>query len=199
MRIRALLLAAGLGCVAAVATVDADWVGIAATAAIDEGDLNKIVFNNDGSASIRPTINTSAKLRLQLPETPSLQAPNSRPEGQEVGTLRFVMRVRDNGPGARVIATLKRVTLGWFIDGPPRSDVAATIDSDLIVPSDGWVTVEAQRYSSCCWKRNPEIGFFLKEGMDFFDAGWFVEVQLIKNNAEGNPGVMSVAVIRDEP
>ena len=33
----------------------------------------------------------------------------------------------------------------------------------------------------------------------FFDAGWFVEVQLIKNSAEGNPGVLSVAVLRDEP
>jgi hypothetical protein len=197
MRLRALLLAAVLGCVAAVATVHADWVGIAATAAIDESDLGKIVFNSDGSAGIRPTINTSAKLRLQLPKTPGLQVPN--PRHDEVGELRFVMRVRDNGPGARVIATLKRVTLGWFIDGPQRSDVAATIDSDLNPPNDGWVTVEAQRYSSCCWIRNPQIGFLGREGMDFFDAGWFVEVQLIKNNAEGNPGVMSVAVIRDEP
>ena len=31
----------------------------------------------------------------------------------------------------------------------------------------------------------------------FFDAGWFVEVQLITNDADGNPGGMSVAVSRD--
>jgi hypothetical protein len=196
MRIRVSRLAAVFVCVAAVATVHADWAGVAATAAIDEGDLGKIVFNSDGSAGIRPTINsTSAKLRLQLPKTPSLLVRNPRPS--EVGELVFVMRVRDNGPGAHVIATLKRVTLGYFIGGPQRSDVAATIDSDLIPPSDGWMTVTAQRYSSCCWIRDPNIG--IREELNFFDAGWFVEVQLIKNSAEGNPGVLSVAVLRDEP
>lgn len=197
MRIRASRLAAVFACVAAVATVHADWSGVAATAAIDEADLGKVVLNSDGSAGIRPTISsTSAKLRLQLPKTPSLLVPKPRPS--EVGTLVFVMRVRDNGPGARVIATLKRVTLGYFIVGPQRSDVAATIDSDLNPPSDGWVTVSAQRYSSCCWIRDPQ-NFPVREELDFFDAGWFVEVQLIKNSAEGNPGVLSVAVLRDEP
>jgi hypothetical protein len=199
MRIRAFRLAAVFACVAAVATVHADWNGVAATAAIDERDLGKVVFNSDGSAGIRPTISsTSAKLRLQLPKTPSLLVGNPRPS--EVGELVFVMRVRDNGSGARVIATLKRVTLGYFIVGPQRSDVAATIDSDLNLnpPSDEWVTVSAQQYSSCCWIRDPN-NFSIREELDFFDAGWFVEVQLIKNSAEGNPGVMSVAVLRDEP
>ena len=197
MRTRASCLAALVACLAAVVTLHADWNGVAATAAIDEGDLGKIVFNSDGSAGIRPNISTSAKLRFQVPETPSLRAPNPRPS--EVGDLFFVMRVRDNGPAARVLATLRRVTLGYFIDGPQRTDIAATIDSDLVPPSDGWVTVSAQQYSSCCWIRNPKLGFLAREEMDFFDAGWFVEVQLIKNNAEGNPGVLSVAVVRDEP
>jgi hypothetical protein len=198
MRMRASCLAVVFACVAAVVTLHADWIGVVATAAIDEGDLGKVVLNSDGSAAIRPTINsTSAKLRMPVPETPRLLVPDPRPD--EVGHLRFVMRVRDNGTGARVIATLKRVTLGWFIDGPQRSDVAATIDSDRSPnpPSDTWVTLEAQQYSSCCWIR--ESGQPSPKGMDFFDAGWFVEVQLIKNNAEGNPGVMSVGVIRDEP
>ena len=196
MRIRVSLLAAGFVCAGAVATLQAGWIGVAATAAIDEGDLNKVVFNSDGSAGIRPTISsTSAKLRLQVPETPTLLMPNPKPV--EVGPLRFLMRVRDNGAGARVIATLRRVTLGWFIEAPPRSDVAATIDSDLVPPSDGWIILEAQNYSSCCWIREP--GQPSAKGMDFFDAGWFVEVQLIKNGAEGNPGVATVGVVRDEP
>jgi hypothetical protein len=199
MRIRLTCLFAVVACLAAVATLQADWVGVAATGTIDEGDLNKVVLNNDGSAAIRSNISASAKLRLQLAETPTLRAPNSRPVGDELGPLRFVMRVRDNGPSARVIATLKRVTLGYFIEGPPRTDIAATIDSDLHPASDGWVTIEAQHYSSCCWIRNPQLGFLAREGMDFFDAGWFVEIQLIKNTLDGNPGVMSVAVIRDEP
>jgi hypothetical protein len=72
MRIHALHLVVVYAAVAAVATVRADWAGVAATAAIDEGDVGKVVFNNDGSAGIRSTISsTSAKLRLTVPETPS--------------------------------------------------------------------------------------------------------------------------------
>jgi hypothetical protein len=199
MRLHASHLAVVFASVAAVATVRADWTGVAATAAIDEGDLGKIVFNNDGSAGIRSTISsTSAKLRLTVPETPSLRVPNPRPD--EVGSLVFAMRVRDNGPAARVIATLKRVSVGYFIDRQ-RTDVAATIDSDQFdSPSDGWITAWANasaNYSSCCWIRNPQTG--VKEGLDFFDVGYFVEVQLIKNSVEGNPGVLSVAILRDQP
>jgi hypothetical protein len=200
MRIHASHLAIFFASVTAVATLRADWTGVAATAAIDEGDLGKVVFNNDGSAEIRSTISsTSAKLRLTVPETPSLRVPNPKPD--EVGSLVFAMRVRDNGPAARVIATLKRVTVGYFIDRP-STVVAATIDSDQFdSPSDGWTTAWANAShhysSSCCWIRNPQTG--VKEGLDFFDVGYFVEVQLIKNSAEGNPGVMSVAILRDQP
>ena len=198
MRIRVSHLAVVFSCLAVVATLHADWTGVAATAAIDEGDLGKVVFNSDGSAEIRPTISsTSAKLRLTVPETERLRVPKPRPD--EVGNLVFAMRVRDNGAAARVIATLKRVSVGYFIDRP-RTDVAATIDSDLFAPGDGWMTAWAnpnQLYSSCCWIRNPNTG--TREGLDFFDVGYFVEVQLIKNSAEGNPGVMSVAILRDQP
>jgi hypothetical protein len=173
------------------------WVGVAAAGTIDEGDLGKIVLNTDGSAAIRPTINTSAKLRFQIPETRSLIQPNPRPD--EVGSLVFVMRARDNGSAARVIATLRRVWLGFFVSRPERADVVATIDTDRDInpPSDGWVTFSAHSYSSCCWIRTPNVG--TREALDFFDAGYFVEVQLIKNTAEGNPGIWSVAVTRGEP
>jgi hypothetical protein len=204
MRIRGSGAVAVLFGVAAVATLQAGqtfypasggWVGVAATGTIDEGDLGKIVLNTDGSAAIRPTINTSAKLRLQIPETRSLIQPNPRPD--EVGGLVFAMRARDNGPAARVIATLKRVWLGFFVSRPERADVVATIDTDRDPPSDGWVTFSAQSYSGCCWIRTPNVG--TREALDFFDAGYFVEVQLIKNAAEGNPGIWSVAVTRDQP
>jgi hypothetical protein len=99
MRIRAPCLAAIGVCVAAVATLQAGrmypasggWVGIAATATIDEGDLGKILLNDDGSATIRPTINTSAKLRFQVPETHLLMSPepSSRlPSGPQPALLK---------------------------------------------------------------------------------------------------------------
>lgn len=194
MRIRVSLLTAVLTCAAAIATVHADWASIAATGVIDEGDRDKVVFNNDGSVSIRPTISsTSAKLRFPIVKTPSLLIPIPKPD--ELGSLVFVMRARDNGPAARVVATLKRVTFGYF-GGPPSADVAATIDSELHPQGDEWVTVTGT-LQSCCWIRNAQTGG--AEALNFLDSVYFVEVQLIKNNAEGNPGVLGVAVLRGEP
>ena len=194
MRIRVSLLAASLAGVAAVATVRADWSSVGATAAIDEGDRLKVVFNNDGSAAIRSTISsTSAKLRFPVVKTPSLLVTIPRPD--EVGSLVFVMRARDNGPAARVIATLKRVTFGYY-GGPERADVVATIDSDDHPQGDGWRTINGT-LSGCCWIRNRVTGG--AEALNFLDAAYFVEVQLIKNSADGNPGVLAVAVLRGEP
>jgi hypothetical protein len=35
--------------------------------------------------------------------------------------------------------------------------------------------------------------------MDFLRFGWVVEVQLIKHDPTGNPGIMGVQIFRDEP
>ena len=35
-------------------------------------------------------------------------------------------------------------------------------------------------------------------GLDFLDHGYVVEVQLIKHDASGTPGVMGVQLFRDE-
>ena len=75
------------------------------------------------------------------------------------------------------------------------SEVAATIDSDLAPPSNGWITVHAQHYSSCCFAGSPTTG----NSMDFLNFGWVVEVQLIKHDSSGNPGIMGVQVFRDQP
>jgi len=99
---------------------------------------------------------------------------------------------------ARVLATLKRVRLGAVIPNPPSTEIAATIDSDLAAPSSGWITVNAQHYSSCCCERFPFASISIA-GMPFLDSAWFAEVQLITHDATGNPAVMAVAVLRDEP
>lgn len=102
--------------VAAAPVLHADWTGVGSTATIDEGDLGKIMLNNDGSASIRSTISsTSAKVRFNVTSNQGIDLFIPRP-GEEIGNLVFTMRVRDNGAGARVIATLKRITLGGGTD-----------------------------------------------------------------------------------
>lgn len=184
MSLRPQLFVLAIAAFAGTFVVHADWTVIGSTGVIDEGDLGKIVLNNDGSATIRSTISsTSAKIRFNLTDSPGLQIPQS---GAIAGDLIFSMRALDNGSGARVIATLKRVTLDGFNINffPQRTDVLATIDSDLAPPSTGWKTFGTVI-------RSPS-------GLDFLDHGYVVEVQLIKHDASGTPGVMGVQLFRDE-
>ena len=60
------------------------------------------------------------------------------------------------------------------------------IDSDLAPPSTAWQTIGAQHWSVST------------RGLDFLDHGYVVEVQLIKHDASGTPGVMGVQLFRDE-
>jgi hypothetical protein len=174
--------------VAASAVLRAEWTAVASTGTIDEADAGKIVLNTDGSAEIRSTISsTSAKIRYNvtaMPDLEPLQDPNAIRGG-----LVFAMRVRDNGPGARIVATLRRVTIAGFNgELPQTTSVVATIDSDLAPASDGWQTVWAQ-HGSCCSGT---------QGLRFLDYGYVVEVQLIKNNSTGTPAIAGVELFRDE-
>src|SRR5712671_3616626 len=84
------------------------WTAGAAAGVIDEGDLGKISLNNDGSATIRSSINsTSAKIRFNITDVDGVE-----PVFESSRVPAFSMAYRDNGPGASVIATLKRVRIG---------------------------------------------------------------------------------------
>jgi hypothetical protein len=161
------------------------WTGVASAGTIDEGDLNKILLNTDGSATIRSTIaSTSAKIRFNVTTDQDIAvlAPD-----QDGGSLVFSMRFRDNGPGTRIIATLKRVALNGFnFSALQQTETLATIDSEESPPSEEWQTG---------WGRWHK-GF--NHGLKFLNDGYVVEVQMIKNNGSGNPGVMGVQVYRDE-
>ena len=183
----------------ASALLRADWTAVGSTGTIDEGDVGKVVLNNDGSASIRSSISsTSAKVRFNVTSNEGIDFFIPKP-GEETGNLLFTMRVRDNGTGARVLATLKRITLGGGSDisMPQSTVIAATIDSDLspLPPSNDWTTVWAQHYNRSAFAGNITTG----DSMDFLRFGWVVEVQLIKHDATGNPGIMGVQIFRDQP
>jgi hypothetical protein len=187
MAMRVRLLGVVFTLVAGAAVLRADWTAVASTGTIDEADVAKIALNTDGSAEIRSTINsTSAKIRYNVVAIRGLERP---PENTINGGLIFSMRVRDNGTGARIVATLRRVTLaGFSIDSPQTTTVVATIDSDLAPPNDGWQTIWAQ-HGNCCSG---------SDGLDFLNYGYVVEVQLIKNNSTGTPAIMGVQLFRDE-
>jgi hypothetical protein len=188
MSVRVRILGLVFTLMAGAAVLRADWTAVASTGTIDEADGAKIALNTDGSAEIRSTINsTSAKIRYNV--VPSRGLERLVDPNEIRGGLIFSMRVRDNGAGARVVATLRRVTLaGFSLELPQTTTVVATIDSDLAPASDGWQTVWAQ-HGNCC----NDV-----QGLDFLNSGYVVEVQLIKNNATGTPAIMGVQLFRDE-
>jgi hypothetical protein len=170
---------AGAGVVHATSV---SWTAGGSTGTIDEGDLAKIVLNNDGSAAIRSTIaSTSAKIRFNLVDLHFPRFPGASAAGISIA-------YRDNGAGARVIATFKRVRVGQTESAGTlgKLDLLATIDSDLRPASNGWQEANVllrQVDATCCG-----------EGLVFPDFAYIFEVQLIKHDATGNPAVLGVQV-----
>jgi hypothetical protein len=175
---------------AATATLHGDgWTAGASTGVIDEGDLAKILLNSDGSATIRPSIDsTSAIIRFNITNVNGVGPVFDTPE-----VPGLVMSYRDDGPGAHVIATLKRVHIGTsaFFGMLGKVDVLATIDSNARPASDNWQ--EAGSIS-----RNVDAIPCCRTGLLFPDFAYIVEVQLIKNDASGHPGVLGVQFFHDQ-
>jgi hypothetical protein len=188
-RLRAVVIVLSIFAAAAIAR--ADWTAVASTGTIDEADVKKVVLNTDGSASINSTISsTSAMIRFNVVDSPTIERVVD-PDAI-TGQVRLAMRFRDNGTGARVIATMKRVLLGGFgafASSTPANAVVAKIDSDQVPPSNDWQTASIKAADCCTGDR----------GLNFLDFGYIVEVQLIKNHDTGTPGVMGVQLFRDEP
>jgi hypothetical protein len=165
------------------------WTAGASTGVIDEGDLGKISLNNDGSATIRASISsTSAKIRFNITNVNGVE-----PIFDSSRIPAFTMAYRDDGSGARVIATLKRVHIGTSTFGGTigKLDVLATIDSDAHPASDNW-----QEAGSSI--RNVDAIPCCLTGLRFPDFAYIVEVQLIKHDTSGHPGVLGVQFFQDQ-
>jgi hypothetical protein len=175
---------------AATATLHGDgWTAGGSTGVIDEGDLGKVSLNNDGSATIRSSISsTSAKIRFNITNVNGVEPVFDTPE-----VPGLVMAYRDDGPGAHVIATLTRVHIGTatFFGMLGKVDLLATIDSNAHPASDNW-----QEAGSLI--RNVDAIPCCRTGLRFPDFAYIVEVQLIKNDASGHPGVLGVQFFHDQ-
>ena len=90
----------------AIVGTSAAQLWVASTGTVDEGSRNTIVFNG-GVASLKPTIG-SAIVRYNVLPVGTLIQPIAQPCCE---SRALMVRYRDNGPGARVIVTLKRYNI----------------------------------------------------------------------------------------
>jgi hypothetical protein len=159
--------------VASAQVVDV-WSAAGVTGVVDEADLNIHAFNSTGSVSIKSSV-TSGTLDIRFP----IQTmPNHVAPAGACTELRALLR--DTGPGVRVIVRLMQLGIKSGFDGQLTS--LGQIDSDTTARRTRLnEPLEYAEYRTC-------INVTAERPFDFQLFTYYVEAQLIKTAAGGNPG-----------
>ena len=167
---------------------NAYWQTIGATGTPDESAASRILLQDSGWAEIKHEISsTTVRLRYDIPSLEGLSAPG---DYDFTWAFRMWVRVRDNGPSARALVSIK--SLSKSSSGTVRT--LGRFDSD-------------QHTCESCSADPPDAtGAFWALGPYLFDESgivtWFkpafnvywAEVQLIKTAIDGRPGIHAVGV-----
>jgi len=170
---------------AASAQLSAFWSMAGLTGIPDESSAALVVFNDTGSASVRSGI-TKAVVKLRYPVTggPTI---NPLADPTDIRTC-MVLLLRDTGADARV--TAKLVKIGLFTD---QRTVLAAFDSDTA----GLSASTQYQTAGVCGLSDPDFPGQLF-GFDYANFSYYVEVELIKSAATGNPAVKHVGIFHEE-
>jgi hypothetical protein len=180
----------GLG--KSIADTLAAWTTVGAVGTPDEVDAQKIAFYNDGSVGIRSSVTgASAKVRYNVVATRDVTALIKPFDDSEFELpLDFSATFLDNGPRARVIATLKRMDMD-FGPGGSETTTLAVIDSDA--EANDTPSLYTRHLKPVRWNGRPV------SHLGFYTAAYFVEVQLIKSATGGDPRIRALSIFHDDP
>jgi hypothetical protein len=170
---------------AASTPLSAFWSMAGLTGIPDESSTALVAFNDTGSASVRSGI-TKGVVKLRYPVTGG-PAINPQADPTDVRTC-MVLLLRDTGADARV--TAKLVKIGLFTD---QQIVLAAFDSDTA----GLAASTQYQTSGVCGFSDPDFPEQLF-GFDYANFSYYVEVELVKSAATGNPGVKHVGIFHEE-
>jgi hypothetical protein len=152
------------------------WVSAGAAGTLDETSTALARFGSNGAVAIMDSARFPATLtiRYNIVAVDGLWEDTTTSEGLP---LCLNVRHRDNGPNARVVVRIKQVDLA---DGTITT--ATTFDSDKTFVADDY------RHNLVC---DPALAF------DFYRNAYFVEAQLSRRTAAGNPGLQIISIRRD--
>jgi hypothetical protein len=171
---------------AASAQVEDIWSAAGVTGIVDEADLNMHTFNTSGSVSIKSSV-ASGTLDIRFPvhTMPAHDAPAGA-----CTELRAVLR--DTGPGVRVVVRLMQLGIRSGFAGQLTSLGQIDTDKSQRLSHLNEPLAYAE-YRTCL---NVPAG----RPFDFQLFTYYVEAQLIKTAAGGNPGpgLMSVQICHTE-
>jgi len=159
------------------------WSMPGVTGVVDESSMRQVVFYDTGSAGVRRDL-ARGTVKLRYPVT---NGPSSF-EGFDAAPCMKVS-ARDTGASARVIVRFQRIKVATG-----ARHTLATYNSDVKVPSDRY------QIGGVCRLEDPETGGDFR-GFNYADYNYYVEVEMTKTDASGNPGIKHVGlfVIMDSP
>jgi hypothetical protein len=164
------------------------WTSIGATGTPDDGDAELVRFGANGAVAVTDGLAfpTVAVLRYNVVSTLGLYAlPENR--GDPVPRCLDVA-YRDNGPHARVIVRLKRLMPDVGVQ------TVATFDSDFHVNGQPRLSA-GENFTEIHDVCTIPPGTFSAMNQQVF----FLEAQLFRTSAAGNPGLQSMTIEADSP
>jgi hypothetical protein len=160
------------------------WSAAGISGIVDEADLNIHQFNTTGSVSIKSSVNRGTlDIRYPVQTLPDLLTP------QRGDCPELRVNLRDTGAGARVFVRLMALSIFPGADGTPRPLTSLAVIDSNTHPAEGDPT-QYRSFRTCIGGLPPGSEFLI----DYAFFAYYVDVQLIKNTATANPGLMSVQI-----
>jgi hypothetical protein len=180
---------AGVAALAAAATVSAygdGWSAVGASGTPVTATEWMVQTNYQPTMSLRSSVSQgTALIKYNVSAAPDLLfSPQDQPN------LCLWVTFRADNAASRVRATLNRV---YFNDTPAQPFV--TLDSNSF-PAQGQV---GYRVMHTCQIPDPDNAGHLVRTIDFFQKAWYVEVELTRTDASGNPGIKAIGIGHDTP
>lgn len=140
------------------------WTSVGSAGTVDEADAALASFNG-AVASVKSTKTGTLNIRYNVVAVDGLFGGDG---------IYLLMRFRDTGAGARVVARLKRVNLATGV-----TTTLLTADSDAVAGNPDFQVGEVSNCSG---------------GPDFFANAYFVDVEITKTSETANPGLGALQV-----
>lgn len=162
---------------------DKIWTSVASTGTVDERNVNEIIFGGP-FATFSNTVSGYARaiIRYNVVAVDGLFAQAGPMTWPSLG-----VNYRDDGSDARVVVYLREYEFGANPMNPPLN-TRIVFDSDLYPPSNDYQT----RTIGNCGEFN-EIQFVPG---NLNARAYFLEVNLVRNSANGNPGLGALTLSR---